>query len=659
MSRPVLLLAALLACAAVARSGPAHAFFAPGAEIVSASDARQEQGDDDTSQASVSADGRYAVFATRARNFFADDDADPPGRFRLGGIFRRDLGTGELRLVAYGDVRSEADPDELITRGAQNPSVSADGRWVAFSTGAQLVPQDVNGNVDVYVRDMTKAPGDPGAFELIAAKDGGNTPASYGTPIIDRPGANPGTEVTPGHAISADGRYVAFRTSFVASDLPDAADATVGQLQVLVRDRRTQRTVLITRDATTGDPVGGATGGAVLSADGSTVLWSGLAAAQQTRFLPGELVDPASQYLLWRRWADPAAVTRRVTGASDPDDPACTSLYIPSLTGTGPCLGPLATVEGVQGSLTGRLAVMSEDGRRVAFLTGASPRGIVVGQSSDLFLTDMAAGVSRKAGTVELTREGLTGPDTGAAIEGIDLSPDGRWLALTTTRTTFALPALTQLGTARAQAIVRDLYLVDLAARTIERADIARDGSDANGSTGAQPSISAGGRVIAFTSEASNLFFGDANGRADAFVVRREDAAPAEPPAGDIPEPAQPAEPAAPAGATPGRLTVRAKPGRRGIVVLTVQAPAAGRLSAVARGRLPGPSGKPSGPARRLSTRTARVTRRSSVTLRLVIGRALRGRLRSAGKLVGQAEVRLAGSGGRVWERRVTVEFRP
>ena len=42
-------------------------------------------------------------------------------------------------------------------RGARNPSISADGRFVAFSTGQQLVPADVNGNIDVYVRDLSSA----------------------------------------------------------------------------------------------------------------------------------------------------------------------------------------------------------------------------------------------------------------------------------------------------------------------------------------------------------------------------------------------------------------------------------------------------------------------------------------------------------------------
>ena len=336
-------------------AAPAHAFVAPGARIISASDARQEQGDDDTSQVVLSGDGRYAAFTTRARNFFADDDPDPPGRFRFGGLFRRDLATGALELVASGDLRAEADPDTVLTRGAQNPSLSDDGRYVVFSTGYGLVPADTNGNVDVYLRDMTKPIGAAGAYELISARDGGDVPAGYAPmpPELDRPGVNPGSDVTLGHAMSGDARYVAFRTSFIASDLPDAAAPTVGQLQVLVRDREGRRTSLLTRDATTGDPVGSANGGVSLSRDGSTVLWVGLGAAAQTRFLPGELVDPSSQYIFWRRWVDgPSTATRRVTGPSDPDDPGCTTVYVFSLTATGPCYGPLATLEGVQGGLT-------------------------------------------------------------------------------------------------------------------------------------------------------------------------------------------------------------------------------------------------------------------------------------------------------------------
>ena len=56
----------------------------------------------------------------------------------------------------------------LLARGAQNPSVSADGRYVAFSSGWKLVPADTNPNVDVYVRGAY-------SFDLASATDEKNT----------------------------------------------------------------------------------------------------------------------------------------------------------------------------------------------------------------------------------------------------------------------------------------------------------------------------------------------------------------------------------------------------------------------------------------------------------------------------------------------------
>ena len=93
-------IAALLLAIALLAPTTASAFYGYGAQIVSADFARGEQGDDATTFAAISAAGRYVAIQTRARNFFADDDPDPPGRYRAGGIFRFDLetqGAGEGR----------------------------------------------------------------------------------------------------------------------------------------------------------------------------------------------------------------------------------------------------------------------------------------------------------------------------------------------------------------------------------------------------------------------------------------------------------------------------------------------------------------------------------------------------------------------------------
>jgi hypothetical protein len=226
LGSPVAMLVA--ACATPAAS---QAYYGTGAEPVSVHLERLEQGDDGSGFAAVSGDGRHVAFTTRARNFFADDDPDPPGSYRAGGIFRRDLATGRLDLVADGNVFRKSD-DELVLRGAQDPSLSADGRYVVFHTAQQLVPADTDDHVDVYLRDMNVPLRADGAYELVSAL------GAYEAPASPSPAGNPGSETYRGAAVSADGRYVAFRNVAATADLPAG--------QVLVRDRRLGATRVVT-----------------------------------------------------------------------------------------------------------------------------------------------------------------------------------------------------------------------------------------------------------------------------------------------------------------------------------------------------------------------------------------------------------------------------
>lgn len=654
-----------LAIAAPAASG---AYFEPGARIVSASFERREQADDQTLAAVISADGNFVVFQTRARNLYPDGDPDPPGEYRVGGLFRTNLATGAVELVANGDRRSEAD-DALLFRGAQNPSVSDDGRFVSFATGEPLVAADTNGNIDVYVRDMAVPRGAPGAFELISAKDGGDTPAAYAAPdpAFDFPGRNPGADTSRGTSISGDGRFVLFRTAqTVISDLPDRPTEDTPELQLFVRDRVTRATTLVTRDKDTAEPVGGALGPFGISGDGSTVIWTGRNASQQAKFQLGESTNPATEHYLWRRIADgPGAQTRRVTAQSDPDDPACppTEPFIDSPSLSGPCYGPLAPGTAGGGTLQ-QLPAISRDGYTLTFLHDANPRGSNAGGAAlDLFATSMRPGQTRKSSTVELTRDGVGLAAIGAPLDGLAMSQDGRYAVVATARTTFVLPVLRQLTPPRTDAFTRELYLVDLQERTVARILRSFNGGDTNGAVFAALSVDAQARRIAFVSGATNLFFGDANGQPDAFVVERRDAPP--PVAADPPDPEPvlelPPLPEEDDGATRAaarRLTVFVQRGRRfGEVRLVVSAPARGSLTATARGRLPGSDGKPRGTARTLATRRVAVKKRSRVTVALRLGAANRSRLRRTDRITATADVRFTDRRDVRYERRINVVF--
>ena len=622
----------------------AAAHWGNGARIVSGSFARHELADANSRFAAISADGRYAVFETDALNLFPAGYADPPGSFREGGIFRTDLETNALEVVAYGDLKNPAN-GALITRGALNPTSSGDGRYVAFSTAYQLVPADTNRNVEVYVRDMSKPIDDPAAFELASALDGTDSPPTYTTTGIV------GSELTPGVALSADGMKVVFRT-MSGSDLSGAGTAA---LQLYVRDRAAKTTTLVTRTADGGLPAGGARGAAI-SADGTTVAWNGANAFVQTRVLTGEATDRTAQdFYLWQRVADgPAAPTRRITGPLDPDDPDCPpdEIVRNDPGATGPCYGPLAQYEdtGAPFRITDFYPSLSADGYRVAFAAGPALRPSPQGNNNDLFVTDMRPGITRKAGTLELTREG-TGT-TGPASDQIDfvaISADGNRLAFTTARYEFILstPRLVD-SPASVDPVVRELYLLDLPSMTIQRLSRAYDGTEIDSALNPVVSISGNGTSVAFASSARNLFLGDASDHFDAFVVsepRDESIAGlSEPPF--VNETSTPP----PLGAKKPRLTVsitRVGSGLR----LKVRAPGAGKVSVRARSRIAA-SGARKKRERTVATKTSKTSATGRATILLKPAPRYRSLVRRSGRLRARVVVTFTSSGLRLTARR-------
>jgi hypothetical protein len=643
-----------------------------GAEIVSASLQRLEQGDDATSFATISKDGRYVAFQSRARNFFAEDDPDPPGHYRVGGIFRKDLVSGALELVADGDLKSSSLPDSslAVVRGAQNPSISADGQYIAFETGQQLVPEDQNPNIDIYVRDMTVPIRTAGAYELVSARDGGTVGASYASTSRAL-----GTDITRGRAISADGQKVVFKTT-TASDLPAASGPTATPTQqVFVRDRAARSTTLVTltNEPPTGQtelaPAGGADGGAVISADGTTVAWAGYNAFRdpatgepgQTRFINGEYLGREAHYYFWRRIAEgAAATTRRITGAVDLDDPACppdvTVIEDPTI--TGPCYGPLIFREDALFDFPAEPPVLSADGYKVSFLVARALRpSNQQGNAADLFFTDMSPGLSRKASTVELTRDiGSFDPVASGHLTSLSMTADGRYIAFTTVRTEFVLPSPHLVDAPAQTALESEIYVLNRERMEIERASRAWDGGEINEDTLDGLSISDDGARIAFVSQASNLFFGDGNGYSDAFVINRAQPGEQGGQAGvqDLPFdlPSQPAN----KRRTVPRIAVRVKSAKRGSVRLTVRVTDAGLVEARTLSRVRTSRTRPNrnAPLRTLARVRKRATRAGEVTLVLRTSSRYRPLLPKRGRLAARLLVSFtpADGGSKITARR-------
>ncbi len=133
---------------------------------------------------SVNADGRSIAFASEAENLVANDTN------QCRDIFVRDLATGTTTLVSVAT--NGFSGDGLST----DPSIGADGRYVAFTSSADnLVAGDTNKYQDVFVRDL-----EAGTTILVS---------------LNSTGTGPGNKGSYAPTLSADGRYVLFRSQAV------------------------------------------------------------------------------------------------------------------------------------------------------------------------------------------------------------------------------------------------------------------------------------------------------------------------------------------------------------------------------------------------------------------------------------------------------------
>ena len=372
--------------------------------------------------------------------------------------------------------------------------------------------------------------------------------------------------------------------------------------------------------------------GASISADGSTVVWMGEDIGQQAALLPAETRSPWYTEPLWRR-IEPGSetATERVTGGSDPSSPACVASGHEALeekpSSSDPCQGPFVVEEekpvsgilNVAGGLTGDFVPrLSANGTMVAFVSQAPlvtadenfGRG-KAGQESDLYVANMAPGLTRNQALTQITElaggEGAGLADT-APIFDFDISPDGGQVAFTTLRTRFPHSPPSFVSTPAGEPGMNELYDANLADGTLTRvthgyksedeagehphnpAPAGEDPYKAQPGDGAlSPSFTSNGETLAFSSTASNLVFGDGNSPplglpttgsfdgSDAFTVGRVEFGAMPTPNGATPAPEPVLEPA-------WNLGVTASSQANGTVLLYVQAPGAGSVRAGARG---------------------------------------------------------------------------
>ena len=206
-----------------------------------------DQADDESRDPSISADGRYVAFWSFATNLVPNDTN---GR---ADVFVYDRQTSTIVRASVDSSGNEANNHCFF------PSLSADGRYVAFESSADdLVAGDTNGVQDVFVRDLVA-----GTTERV----------SFGST-----GAQPNADCGLA-SISPDGRFVAFEST--ATNLV-AGDAN-GSRDVFLRDRQAGTTEIVSVDSAEHKGNGDSRAPAV-SADGRYVAFESAA----TNLVPGD-----------------------------------------------------------------------------------------------------------------------------------------------------------------------------------------------------------------------------------------------------------------------------------------------------------------------------------------------------------------------------------
>ena len=392
----------------------------------------------------LSTNGQFVAFVSDATNLVAGD---------LNGrrdVFWRDRGAGVTRLVSRSLSGTSGNGE------SESPSISPDGRYVAFhSRATNLAAGDTNANYDVFVWDSQT-----------------DTVTLVSRTAAGRSGA--GDSFAP--KLSANGRLVAFLST--AGDLAGPDTNNTSDVFLFNLDTSVMTLVSVNLNLTSGN---GSCGVPVMSADGRHVAFLSRASDLVTNDF-NTLNDVFVRDLQ-------SGVTRLVSV---------------NAAGTG------------SGNRLSLDPVISADGRFIAFGSQATDLVALPDTNNfpDVFLRDMQLEVTR---LVSVNRLGTAAGGTGGAGSVLPASFNP-FLSADGTKVLFSSLAedLVAGDTNRAQ----DVFLYDVAGQTNALISLNKFGTGAgNGASGVTPqSLSADGRYVAFFSDASDIGAADLNGRTDVFL---------------------------------------------------------------------------------------------------------------------------------------------
>ncbi|HSG38644.1 MAG TPA: hypothetical protein VLE27_03305, partial [Thermoanaerobaculia bacterium] len=452
-------------------------------------------GNRDSFLPAVSADGSWVVYGSNASDLVAglrDPGLTPD-------LFLYERATKVNRAVSLHPP-GEASRTTAGHSGA--PSVSADGRYVAFASSAALIPGLVvpPGRSNIYLHDRV----------------------TRRTVLVSRSNAAPlagGNDHSLAPRVSRDGSAVAFISR--AGDLAPGQQDRGGTFDVFLWDRRTGRTTLVSHAH--GFPNRAGTGQSLLqdlSADGNIVVFNSTAPglAPRQREVNGE-----EDIFVWDRRTNATALVSH--DAARPSRTGNAASFFSSISPDGGFIafsslssnlvagdrngrndafvyerrtGAVSRLSGASGAHRISIPLISTGGRWAAFISGDDRQVL----DQRVVLADRATGD---------TREII--PSTHRVFSLPGLSDDGRWLL-------FVSDAPDLVPGQRDGALTEDLFLFDRVTREIRLVSHVPGEPLQAGESGAfKGRLSPNGRWVAFESE--SLLPTDPRGITNVFLYDR------------------------------------------------------------------------------------------------------------------------------------------
>ncbi|MCE9579264.1 MAG: tandem-95 repeat protein [Deltaproteobacteria bacterium] len=416
--------------------GPAHGTILSGTTSVIYTPAPDFHGDDaftyTVSDGKATTAGMASITVTPVN--------DPPTP-------RDDLAEGAVgatQTVSVTDNDTDRDGDVVAL-----DVVTAPSNGIIDIVGDDLVYQPLPGFTGTDVVTYTVVDGAGGSATATLRLGVGQFPAGA---AIGTAGGIGGTPSTRNHALSRDGRYVAF-----ASTLDTLVSGDTNQmLDVFVYDRLTTELERVSVGAA-GAQGNGASGTPSISADGRYVAFG----STSTNLVAGDTNGKTDIFVRDRV----AHTTTRVSVGS----------------------------AGAQATGLSSFPAISDDGQRVAFLSTAFD--LVANDANgvaDAFVRDLSAGTTVRASV------SAAGGEADLATTDVALSGDGHVVAFTSKASNLVAGDINAIA---------DVFVRDLASGVTERASVASTGTEGNGPSLA-PTLSDDGRFVGFESTATTIVVG-------------------------------------------------------------------------------------------------------------------------------------------------------